>query len=222
MLVDVVCPEGVAEGDLISIQHPETTQCYDVAIPAGVGPGVSFQVELPDVQQQVAIALPPEPLERRLPSIGPAVAVVAPLDVPASSRVAAAGGANSAVALRLPAAPMLRDTAFGGSLSGSFIRIGALPRPARTLLQISSSIFQTPRKPLCASGLGSRQTAPITLHTGPSAHGSEGVPAQPPSMRAPSSSALLIARCTGRASLMALVGIPHGSGPCSPCGTRCR
>ena len=66
MLVDVVCPEGVAEGDLISIQHPETTQCYDVAIPAGVGPGVSFQVELPDLQQQVAIALPPEPLERRL------------------------------------------------------------------------------------------------------------------------------------------------------------
>ena len=74
MLVDVICPEGVAEGDLISIQHPETTQCYDVAIPAGVGPGVSFQVELPDLQQQVAIALPPEPLERRLPSIGPAVA----------------------------------------------------------------------------------------------------------------------------------------------------
>ena len=49
MLVDVICPEGVAEGDLISIQHPETTQCYDVAIPAGVGPGVSFQVELPDL-----------------------------------------------------------------------------------------------------------------------------------------------------------------------------
>ena len=79
MLVDVVCPEGVAEGDLISIQHPETTESYDVAIPPGVGPGVSFQVELPEQQQQVAIAMPPEPPERRLPSAGPAVAVVAPL-----------------------------------------------------------------------------------------------------------------------------------------------
>ena len=98
MLVDVICPEGVAEGDLISIQHPETTQCYDVAIPAGVGPGVSFQVELPDLQQQVAIALPPEPLERRLPSIGPAVAVVAPLDVPANAGQSADGMLTPAVA----------------------------------------------------------------------------------------------------------------------------
>ena len=71
MLVDVVCPDGVAEGDLISILHPETSESYDVAIPPGVGPGVSFQVELPDVQQQVAIALPPEPPERRLPSGAP-------------------------------------------------------------------------------------------------------------------------------------------------------
>ena len=98
MLVDVICPEGVAEGDLISIQHPETTQCYDVAIPAGVGPGVSFQVELPDLRQQVAIALPPEPLERRLPSIGPAVAVVAPLDVPANAGQSADGMLTPAVA----------------------------------------------------------------------------------------------------------------------------
>ena len=82
MLVDVVCPDGAAEGDLISIQHPETTESYDVAVPPGVSPGVSFQVELPDVQQQVAIPLPPE---RRLPSAGPAIAVVAPLDMPEST-----------------------------------------------------------------------------------------------------------------------------------------
>jgi hypothetical protein len=98
MLVDVACPDGVAEGDLISIQHPETTQSYDVAIPPGVGPGVSFQVELPEVQQQVAIALPPEPPERRLPSVGPAVAVVAPLDMPGSTGQSADGKLTPAVA----------------------------------------------------------------------------------------------------------------------------
>ena len=98
MLVDVVCPDGVAEGDLISILHPETSESYDVAIPPGVGPGVSFQVELPDVQQQVAIALPPEPPERRLPSVGPAVAVVAPLDMPESTGQSADGKLTPAVA----------------------------------------------------------------------------------------------------------------------------
>ena len=90
MLVDVVCPDGVGEGDLISITHPDAPELsYDVAVPAEVRPGVTFQVELPDMQQQqqqqqhqVAIPLPPEPPERRLPSVGPAVAVVAPEGVP--------------------------------------------------------------------------------------------------------------------------------------------
>ena len=82
MLVDVVCPDGVGEGDLISIQHPEAPESsYDVAIPTGVGPGVTFQVELPEVQEQVAIPLPPEPPERRMPSVGLAIAVVAPMGV---------------------------------------------------------------------------------------------------------------------------------------------
>lgn len=42
--LDVVCPEGVAEGELISIQHEG--QNFEVSVPPGVEPGGSFQVDL--------------------------------------------------------------------------------------------------------------------------------------------------------------------------------
>lgn len=56
-LMEVTCPPGVAEGDLISVEADGAF--FDVALPAGVGEGEIFQIELPD----------PEPPEL-LPSLG--------------------------------------------------------------------------------------------------------------------------------------------------------
>ena len=47
-LVEVVCPEGVGEGDIIQVEH--CGQSFDVPLPAGVAEGCAFQVELPEVE----------------------------------------------------------------------------------------------------------------------------------------------------------------------------
>ena len=46
-LVEVVCPEGVGEGDMIQVEH--CGQSFDVPLPAGVAAGCAFQVELPEL-----------------------------------------------------------------------------------------------------------------------------------------------------------------------------
>jgi len=47
-LVQVICPEGVGEGDIIQVEH--CGQSFDVPLPAGVAEGCAFQVELPEVE----------------------------------------------------------------------------------------------------------------------------------------------------------------------------
>ena len=48
-LVEVVCPEGVGEGDMIQVEH--CGQSFDVPLPAGVAAGCAFQVELPELPE---------------------------------------------------------------------------------------------------------------------------------------------------------------------------
>ena len=48
MLVDVACPFGVREGEIIQVEH--CGQSFDVPLPAGVSEGGVFQVELPEVE----------------------------------------------------------------------------------------------------------------------------------------------------------------------------
>tara|TARA_B110001452_G_scaffold10986_1_gene9141 strand:- start:271 stop:900 length:630 start_codon:yes stop_codon:yes gene_type:complete len=52
MLLDVVCPEGVPGGGLISVQHPSTAASFEVAVPANVAPGETFQVEIPEEAEE--------------------------------------------------------------------------------------------------------------------------------------------------------------------------
>ena len=49
LLLDVTCPEGVAEGDIIAVEHEGTS--FEVPLPPGVEPGAVFQVTLPDESQ---------------------------------------------------------------------------------------------------------------------------------------------------------------------------
>ena len=54
--VDVVCPAGVGEGDLISVEH--AGEAFDVAVPPGVSEGDAFTVELPEAPRMSAVAPP--------------------------------------------------------------------------------------------------------------------------------------------------------------------
>lgn len=69
VLVDVTCPPGVSEGDLLSIARPSDGASFEVPLPGGVLEGDLFQVELPDeapieedkeVLQQVSQGLSPD------------------------------------------------------------------------------------------------------------------------------------------------------------------
>lgn len=51
MQLDIVCPEGVPEGGLISVQHPSTTVRFEVSRPADVAPGETFQVVIPGAEE---------------------------------------------------------------------------------------------------------------------------------------------------------------------------
>ena len=44
LLIDVVCPDGVAEGAMLSVSFDGTN--YEVAVPSGVAPGDNFEVEI--------------------------------------------------------------------------------------------------------------------------------------------------------------------------------
>ena len=52
-LVEVVCPEGVGEGDMIQVEH--CGQSFDVPLPAGVAAGCAFQVELPELPETLKV-----------------------------------------------------------------------------------------------------------------------------------------------------------------------
>ena len=52
LLVEVVCPEGVGEGDVIQVQHGGRS--FDVTVPTSITEGRAFEVELPAVEQHVA------------------------------------------------------------------------------------------------------------------------------------------------------------------------
>ena len=58
-LMEVTCPPGVQEGDVIAVEADGTF--FDVALPPGVGEGSVFQIELPDSA---------ETSEQPLPSLG--------------------------------------------------------------------------------------------------------------------------------------------------------
>ena len=66
-LVEVVCPEGVGEGDMIQVEH--CGQSFDVPLPAGVAAGCAFQVELPELPEPpldvsgLSMDAPTEPAE---------------------------------------------------------------------------------------------------------------------------------------------------------------
>ena len=54
LLLDVVCPEGVGEGDALTVEHEGCT--YEVVVPCGICAGAAFQV---DVVERQPRALPP-------------------------------------------------------------------------------------------------------------------------------------------------------------------
>ena len=54
-LVDVVCPTGVGEGDVVNVSTLDG-RTFDVALPAGVHEGDTFQVELlPDASMPAGL-----------------------------------------------------------------------------------------------------------------------------------------------------------------------
>lgn len=48
VLVEVTCPPGVAEGELLSVTRPSDGASFETALPGGVSEGDLFQVEIPD------------------------------------------------------------------------------------------------------------------------------------------------------------------------------
>ena len=48
-LIDVVVPDGVAEGEALSVLFERTS--YEVTVPSGLAPGGTFQVEIASVQE---------------------------------------------------------------------------------------------------------------------------------------------------------------------------
>ena len=46
--LEVTCPEGVVEGDLLAVERPSDGASFEVPLPAGVESGGAFLVELPE------------------------------------------------------------------------------------------------------------------------------------------------------------------------------
>jgi hypothetical protein len=62
MLLNVICPNGVREGQPITITHPVSKQQLQVMVPAGIVPGMQFQVQLPDTASPpIAVGVPAGP-----------------------------------------------------------------------------------------------------------------------------------------------------------------
>ena len=50
MLLDVTCPPGVRQGEILTVQRPGDGAEFELALPAGVSPGQTFEVEVPEGQ----------------------------------------------------------------------------------------------------------------------------------------------------------------------------
>lgn len=50
MLLDVICPPGVRQGEILTVQRPGDGAEFELALPAGVSPGQTFEVEVPEGQ----------------------------------------------------------------------------------------------------------------------------------------------------------------------------
>ena len=61
-MLDVVCPAGIGEGEILQVEHEG--QAFDVPVPPGVHEGDTFQVEVPEVSlADLSLQGPSEPVE---------------------------------------------------------------------------------------------------------------------------------------------------------------
>lgn len=71
--LEVTCPEGVVEGDLLAVERPGDGASFEVPLPAGVESGGAFLVELPEE------APPAEPSGAAVPAPSGLAAIAAGL-----------------------------------------------------------------------------------------------------------------------------------------------